>query len=40
MHSNQREEIPEAYAGEIVAIVGLKETGTGDTLCDEKSQLF
>jgi len=35
MHSNQREEIQEAYAGEIVAIVGLKETGTGDTLCDE-----
>ncbi len=35
MHANQREEIKEAYAGEIVAIVGLKETGTGDTLCDE-----
>jgi elongation factor G len=35
MHSNQREEIKEAYAGEIVAIVGLKDTGTGDTLCDE-----
>ena len=35
MHSNQREEIKEAYAGEIVAIVGLKETGTGDTLSDE-----
>jgi len=35
MHSNQREEIKEALAGEIVAIVGLKETGTGDTLCDE-----
>lgn len=35
MHANQREEIKEAYAGEIVAIVGLKDTGTGDTLCDE-----
>lgn len=35
MHSNQREEIKTAYSGEIVAIVGLKETGTGDTLCDE-----
>jgi elongation factor G len=35
MHSNQREEIKEAYAGEIVAIVGLKETVTGDTLCDQ-----
>ncbi len=35
MHSNQREEIKEAYAGEIVAVVGLKDTVTGDTLCDE-----
>ncbi len=35
MHSNQREEIKEAYAGEIVAIVGLKDTGTGDTLSDQ-----
>lgn len=35
MHSNQREEIPQAEAGEIVAIVGLKDTSTGDTLCDE-----
>lgn len=35
MHANQREEIKEAYAGEIVAIVGLKDTITGDTLCDE-----
>ncbi len=35
MHANNREEINEAYAGEIVAIVGLKETVTGDTLCDE-----
>lgn len=34
MHANQREEIPEAYAGEIVAVVGLKDTRTGDTLTD------
>ncbi|HUD44162.1 MAG TPA: elongation factor G [Patescibacteria group bacterium] len=39
MHSNQREEVKEAYAGEIVAIVGLKETVTGDTLCDEAHQI-
>lgn len=35
MHANDREEIDEAYAGEIVAVVGLKDTITGDTLCDE-----
>ncbi len=35
MHSNSRTEISEAYAGDIVAIIGLKETSTGDTLCDE-----
>lgn len=35
MHANDREEIKEAYAGEIVAIVGLKDTITGDTLCDD-----
>ncbi len=34
MHANNREEIKEAYAGDIVALVGLKETTTGDTLCD------
>ncbi|MEZ5902695.1 MAG: elongation factor G [Alphaproteobacteria bacterium] len=34
MHSNNREEIKEAYAGDIVALVGMKETTTGDTLCD------
>jgi elongation factor G len=34
MHANQREEIKEAYAGEIVAVVGFKETITGDTVCD------
>jgi elongation factor G len=40
MHANNREEIKEAFAGEIVAIVGLKETGTGDTLCDEAKPLI
>ncbi len=34
MHSNDRQEIKEAYAGDIVALVGLKDTTTGDTLCD------
>lgn len=37
MHSNKREDIKEVYAGEICAFVGLKDTLTGDTLCDEKS---
>ena len=35
MHSNNRTDIEEAYAGDIAAIVGLKDTITGDTLCDE-----
>ena len=35
MHANHREEVEEVSAGEIVALVGLKETTTGDTLCDE-----
>ncbi|MCY4031334.1 MAG: elongation factor G [Hyphomicrobiales bacterium] len=34
MHANSREDIKEAYAGDIVAIAGLKNTTTGDTLCD------
>jgi elongation factor G len=34
MHANNREEIAEAYAGDIVALVGMKEARTGDTLCD------
>ena len=33
MHSNKREEIKEAQCGDIIAIVGLKDTTTGDTLC-------
>ncbi|SIT87595.1 elongation factor G [Edaphobacillus lindanitolerans] len=37
MHANSRQEISEVHAGEIAAAVGLKDTGTGDTLCDEKS---
>ena len=36
MHANEREEIAEAKAGEIVAMIGLKYTKTGDTLCDEE----
>ena len=36
MHANHREEIPIVYSGEIAAAVGLKDTATGDTLCDEK----
>ncbi len=39
MHSAQRTEIEETYAGEIVALVGLKDTTTGDTLCDEKAPI-
>ncbi len=36
MHSNERKDISEIYSGDICAIVGLKNTTTGDTLCDEK----
>ena len=37
MHANHREEITEVYAGDIAAAVGLKDTTTGDTLCDDKN---
>lgn len=40
MHSNKREEIKELYAGEIGAVVGLKDTLTGDTLAGEKDQVI
>ncbi len=40
MHSNHREEISEALAGDIVALIGLKDTTTGDTLCDEKNPVI
>ena len=39
MHANKREEIDEAYAGDIVAAVGLRHTTTGDTLCDERQPI-
>ena len=40
MHANHREEIQEIYAGDICAIVGLKETTTGDTLCAENAPII
>ncbi|EGL82018.1 translation elongation factor G [Caldalkalibacillus thermarum TA2.A1] len=40
MHANHREEISEVYAGDIAAAVGLKDTTTGDTLCDEKNPVI
>ncbi len=40
MHANTREEIPTVYAGDIAAAVGLKDTTTGDTLCDEKNEII
>ena len=40
MHANRREEIDEVYAGDIAAAVGLKDTTTGDTLCDEKHSII
>jgi len=39
MHANQREEIKEAFAGEIVAVVGFKDTITGDTICDKDTPI-
>ena len=40
MHANNREDIKEAYAGDIVALAGLKEARTGDTLCDPDHQVI
>ncbi len=40
MHANQRKEITDVYTGEIAALVGLKNTTTADTLCDEKSPVI
>ncbi|MFH1610802.1 MAG: elongation factor G [Patescibacteria group bacterium] len=40
MHANSREDVQEVYAGEIVAAVGLKETTTGDTLCDDNNRVI
>jgi elongation factor G len=40
MHANHREEIERVYTGDIAAAVGLKDTTTGDTLCDDKNQII
>jgi len=40
MHANSRQEIDVVYSGDIAAAVGLKDTGTGDTLCDEKAPII
>ena len=40
MHANHRQEIEKVYAGDIAAAVGLKDTTTGDTLCDEKAPII
>jgi len=40
MHANRRKPIREIYSGDIVAVVGLKDTSTGDTLCDEKKPII
>ena len=40
MHANHREDIEEVWAGDIAAAVGLKNTTTGDTLCDEKAPVI
>ncbi len=40
MHANKREEVDEVYAGDIAAAVGLKDTSTGDTLCDENNPII
>ncbi len=40
MHANKREDIKEAFAGDIIALAGLKDTTTGDTLCDESKPII
>ena len=40
MHANHRQEIPEVFSGDIAAAAGLKDTTTGDTLCDEKNEVI
>ncbi|MGF7186149.1 elongation factor G [Desulfitispora alkaliphila] len=40
MHANTREEVSQVYSGDIAAAVGLKDTSTGDTLCDEKNPII
>ena len=40
MHANHREDIESVYSGDIAAVVGLKNTATGDTLCDEKNPII
>jgi elongation factor G len=40
MHANSREDVKEAFAGDIVALAGLKDTTTGDTLCHEQNQVI
>ncbi len=40
MHANHREDIEEVFSGDIAAVVGLKDTATGDTLCDEKHPII
>jgi elongation factor G len=40
MHSNQRTEVEEVYAGDIAAVIGLRDTTTGNTLCDERAPII
>ena len=40
MHANHRSEVDKAFTGDIVAVVGLRNTGTGDTLCDETAPIM
>jgi len=40
MHSNKRERVTEAVAGDIIAVIGLKDTSTGDTICDESDPII